>query len=370
MTRNKHETKVLLAAISVAALVFVVPAITAASFGPGALVPPRESSTTISTAELTETSPIVLDGNAAMATFPNKTGNGIQGDPYVISGYHVIAGGAESCIVLKNMDVHVLITGCMMSGANREIRNRYNGGLLLENVSNVVVEDSLLDDNSHGISVTFSQDIVITGVAVENSNRPGIMIAGSTGVLVNGSTVTGSYHGIFVHDSTNVNVTGCELENIITTGVLVQYSTSVNVVSNTIKGCTAMGVFIERSASATVVGNQIQGCAWDGIGINSNGTTVSGNQVRDCLLAGIMLYVAATGNTVTGNTLTNNAKGVVDRAAAGSNTVSENAVANAFPALMDPYWSVFIIAMVVLGLIVAAFIVFIVRGKEDEVIAR
>jgi len=52
---------------------------------------------------------ININGSAALAAFPDKTGAGIEGNPYIIEDLVIDAGGSGSAICISNTDAHLTI---------------------------------------------------------------------------------------------------------------------------------------------------------------------------------------------------------------------------------------------------------------------
>lgn len=93
------------------------------------------------------------DGGFVAAGF---SGSGTSGDPYVLSDVYVNATGHHHGIFISNTTKHFIITNCRASDAfTSEIDTldlqESGSGILLYNVSNGTIEDTVADYNARGI---------------------------------------------------------------------------------------------------------------------------------------------------------------------------------------------------------------------------
>jgi len=185
---------------------------------------------------------------------------------------------------------------------------------------------SILDGGGSGVVVTIAADnVALSGFTVRNSGTDaqrcaGVGIAGSTacvtGVTVSGCTITGNANGVAL-----MGATGCTLEN------------------NTISDNSSYGIVLEVSPYKatlfstlnTITGNTITGNDVDEIyaGQDCNTNTITNNTVSSADGAaeanGIYLW-KSSGNTITGNTISNNKQYGIEMFGSSSNTITGNTV--------------------------------------------
>lgn len=130
---------------------------------------------------------IIIDGNSELSSFPDKTGSGTAGDPYVIQGYYFyqdIGAYTHDAVDIRNTDDYLVIYNCKF------ILGTVAGGLSQDgisfyNVSNAFVIDCVFDDSYPSGYVTINH---------------------CNGITVNGSTFTGGHVDIDVSYSSHVTI--------------------------------------------------------------------------------------------------------------------------------------------------------------------
>jgi len=119
------------------------------------------------------------------------SGTGTSSDPYIIEGWEIgvgSGGAALTGISMKNTNKHVEIRGVHMSHCNI--------GIYMLNVSNVDIKDSMIDNNSIGISIALSRDCSVTSNTIVN-NQYGVTVRESRIPIKN---------NIFLNNEFNISV--------------------------------------------------------------------------------------------------------------------------------------------------------------------
>ena len=55
---------------------------------------------------------VIIEGNAELDAFPNKTGNGTLGNPYVIQNLTIDGNFTDYCIFIRDTDKYLTIFRC------------------------------------------------------------------------------------------------------------------------------------------------------------------------------------------------------------------------------------------------------------------
>lgn len=146
--------------------------------------------------------PIIIDGNSALDVFPNKTGSGIVGDPYVIENLEININGLGSGIVIKNTDKYLIVRNCTIENSGILV-NETDAGIKLDNVDNIIISNNHLLNNLFGIYLRNSYDNNITSNNLLNNSESGVFLLFSDGNSVSYNNITGNQYGIRVGQSGN-----------------------------------------------------------------------------------------------------------------------------------------------------------------------
>jgi len=95
--------------------------------------------------------PIFIDGDANFsdtASAEGWSGNGSEGDPYIIDGLTIDRGGsAGDCISISNTRVNFTISNCNLTGASVNP----GAGIYLDNVTHGEITGNLIHNNFNNI---------------------------------------------------------------------------------------------------------------------------------------------------------------------------------------------------------------------------
>jgi parallel beta-helix repeat protein len=287
--------------------------------------------------------PIVVEGNGGFIA-AGFTGSGSAEDPYVLSEINLDSSLELYGIRVSNTTAHFRIEGCTVHDSYSPDRDPLNlsasgSGILLINVTNVVIEDYLGDFNVRGITVVDSSNVVVNGsrfnnnieagvhlmdcldenVKVTNSTftvgtgDDGVLIEHCNGVEVSGNIIHGGENGIAVragglgsggHLLVDNELTGQSLNSILLGGSTLTEGDMV--LNNTVRGNGAPGITISFATSAEISGNDISGCP-QGIIVDWSGNLISGNVLSNNPQG---VQVRADGNLISGNTIMDGKLGV------------------------------------------------------------
>jgi parallel beta-helix repeat protein len=129
------------------------------------------------------------------------SGNGSEGNPYIIENYDIDGTGAGVCIYIGNTTKHFIIRNCSLHNASgNPAMYYYNSAVMLYNVRNGVVENTTCNDSTYGIYVRVSTGVNITNVTSINNND-----------------------GMYLYDSYYVNTTGSDFTSNSNYGLYIRY---------------------------------------------------------------------------------------------------------------------------------------------------
>ncbi len=296
--------------------------------------------------------PIFIDGDDGVknwTAFPDKTGSGTFGDPYVIQNFEINAGGAVSGIYIRDSDVYVEIVECscilstsileagirLFNCSNIKIINctsqNNEQGIMLEGIShNNTLSGNIVRYNDYeGIILYSSANNTISENIVSYNTGDGIDLETSSGNSLFGNTANNNgYVGFFLSSSDNNTLSGNTAISNHRDGFLLQSSDNNTILDNTVNYNTDYGIRQITSSYNILIGNLASYNTHYGIFLSGSNyitlsnNTASNNVVGFCLSSsdnnilsennasfntqdGIYLY-SSSGNTLFGNTFSEN----------------------------------------------------------------
>ncbi|TFG17944.1 MAG: hypothetical protein EU530_09920 [Promethearchaeota archaeon] len=241
---------------------------------------------------------ISIDGNSQLASFPNKTGSGIQSDPYVIrnlvidakrDGSPIEIHHTTSYLILKNLIVagapwdhqegvggiellyceNVNITGCNF------VRNAY--GTYLNNICECqVYNNTALFNWGHGIYSTGSQNVEIFNNVLQHGTQ-GIHTDGDSHFEIFNNEISKNGIGLKLPNSNYFNVHDNNITANTEIGILTISNTQSHFTRNYISDNELFGIFIDRSNFNTIEANNISGSGCAICFSQSNYNTIRNN---------------------------------------------------------------------------------------------
>ena len=276
--------------------------------------------------------PILIDGpNAFTASNGVTDGDGSVLNPYVIQGWSIDASTANGIEIrdVVNQECHIENGTCVPAPTYFVIRNvfihsethRYADILLYNDTSPpdvgcfecsdvappAVVANSTLTDNANGIVLSFSNNILITGVTIKDT-RTGIDCSNAAFIGIRTNRIANSVYGMnwslcAVTDFFYNTVSDADY------GILEGNTGSVDIEHNLI--ASPRGITFQESGSALVVNNRIIGQA---------------GPKTQAFMYGIGVFPGSSGIYILNNTITNGLKTSFRSGSAGVNITSSSSV--------------------------------------------
>jgi parallel beta-helix repeat protein len=266
---------------------------------------------------------ISIASNNDLVSFPNKTGSGIPGAPYIIENMEIDAGGVGSSIYIRNTNLDLVIRNCTLTGVTA-----YGAaGIYLENCTRVHIINCTSNGNYYGYAFSsYCQDIAISNCTASGNIRYGISATGDWPSYNNRFTVTsnvangnGEYGIIVWGDYFNVSMNNASNNGLDGFWIVGDYGHARGNIAiqngNGFKIRCMMGSFIDNYAA----NNNICGFNIDA----SNFNTFTGNNASLNTLDGFYLHYA-TRNTMTANLAMSNGRYGIAFNYSNSNTASSN----------------------------------------------
>ncbi|MFX0100454.1 MAG: right-handed parallel beta-helix repeat-containing protein [Candidatus Hodarchaeota archaeon] len=230
-------------------------------------------------------SSIVIFNDIELDAFCAGNGtNGTAGNPHIIENYEIDAGGVGSCIFIANTTRYLVIQGCTLN--NSGIASD-EGGIRLENASNIIIFNNTILDNSNGILVrNLSQNINISGNDVNASSGVGIACYNSSDNLIHNNTISNSA-GIGMHFGYWCNNTDVDYNMVVDS--------------------TTHGILLSEGMNNKVRRNNVSS-NYDGIQLNTSAlyTRVFQNHVFNNSQFGIIVGDTASHNLIYANIIEGN----------------------------------------------------------------
>ena len=251
-------------------------------------------------------------------------GSGTPADPYIIEGWAIDASsfntgvetGSTYGISIFETSKYFVIRNCRVKNAGG-----HQPGIKFNFVSNGKIENCTLTNNSEGIWIDGSYNVIISGNTIENCN---------TGISVD------------FHSSDNVTVSNNIITNATGAGIFFNAATNSYALNNTIRNKEGYGIRLGSSMNCTISNNIVQGNENeemnDGIEVSESGweggdnNIISNNDVSGN--GGIGIRVSGSYDIISHNTANGNGGGIyledigLTDISAGHNIVSNNTASN------------------------------------------
>lgn len=256
-------------------------------------------------------SKISIVGNAQLnAFFAGNSSDGTIGNPHIIQGFEINAGGTGSAIYIANTNKHVVIQGCTLQGSGS---TSGSAGIRLNNCTNVIIRSNSITANAmHGVQVEAgSRFINIIGNTITANTYVGINLYYARDSIISKNVISGvsnsSSDGIILGNVMNVTASWNNISSLVGDGIWLSVARYCHIIGNRITGCYYTGITSSESSHNLIENNIITRCTTYGFEIinDSCDNNITHNLVTNCRYAGIRFY---NGNdNITGNKIWNNA---------------------------------------------------------------
>ena len=258
--------------------------------------------------------PIHINGNADFqnqASTNGWTGDGSQGNPYIIAGYEIDGNGGTYCIWIENTDVWFVIRNCNLWNATSTASEPWGTGIYLKNVTNGTLENNNCSDNYGGIHLYSSSSNTVTNNNCFGNFFEGIYFDFSSNNTITNNNCSGNGYGISLYySSSNNTITNNNCSHNTQSGIYLAYSSSNNTITNNnCSGNSWHGIYLRSSSSNNTVTNNICSDNWQSgiyLAYSSSNNTITNNNCSHNTQSGIYLAYSSSNNTITNNNLYHN----------------------------------------------------------------
>jgi parallel beta-helix repeat protein len=234
-----------------------------------------------------------------------RSGSGSEGDPYVISGWVLNASKGDGISVFGT-NAYFVITAVTVYG------NSTNVGIVLNNVGNVTVKNSLIKDNFVGVYAVDTTNLTFDNNTVEN-NEYGIRLEASNGNLLSTNEFVENELAIFLRGSDSVirdnRVARSGFGAINIDGTMGAADGNL-IEANLVTNSNGYGIGMWEASNCVVKGNNV---TRNGVGImlvdGSQNNTITSNIVTHSEGNGIAIGGNSSHNVVRGNIALGNGDG-------------------------------------------------------------
>jgi parallel beta-helix repeat protein len=266
---------------------------------------------------------------ADTAAFFGWAGDGSAGNPYVIEGLTIDAGGLGYGIYIGNTTANFIIRNCSIENSTGN-SNQYfrNSGIYLYNATNGTIENNDIKScDGNGINIEYSLDIVVTDNTVRYNEMSGIYTGYYSNITISDNTASfNNWSGVWLWSTWESLVINNTCSNN-TDGITLEWTDNISIIDNTCANNTDDGIYVTSSEYNTLLNNT---CAnnEDGIFLSqSNNITVSGNDCNNNTDDGITL-VSSNDVSIDNNSCTDNANDGIYLSASDYNTIINNVFEN------------------------------------------
>ncbi|MHA1521218.1 MAG: right-handed parallel beta-helix repeat-containing protein, partial [Promethearchaeota archaeon] len=237
--------------------------------------------------------PIFIDGDDGgndWTTFPNKTGSGTFGDPYIIENLEINASGSGSGIYIRDSTVYAEIINCTVSNSGPSSED---AGIRLLNCANIQIMNCTSAYNDYyGIYlVSNSYNNTLSGNNASYNSGYGIYLTSSSNNTLSGNIANHNNHyGIVLWSSCNSNTLSENIADSNLVGIILYSSFNNKLTENIANYNNGNGIYLASSDNNTLSGNEVSYNNVSGIILySSDNNSFSGNLASDNYDIGILL---------------------------------------------------------------------------------
>ncbi|MFO8110551.1 MAG: NosD domain-containing protein [Thermoplasmata archaeon] len=159
--------------------------------------------------------PLRINGNSdfvAQATAEGWSGDGTEGNPYIIEGYEINGTSHGHGIDISNTNVHFVIRNCYVYNVSKEDSGsfRHKSGIYLYKVKNGLVENNVLLNNTFSIHLDGSNNNVIDSNMISTPHI-GILSRRYDQIIINNNSISYS----LIHRSYGYGLDGISISSTL-----------------------------------------------------------------------------------------------------------------------------------------------------------
>jgi parallel beta-helix repeat protein len=242
---------------------------------------------------------LILEGNDAVDQY--RAGNGTEdglswGTAYRIENLTINANHSGSGIVIKHTNRYIIVKNVTVTNSGNSTDN-FDSGVLLDNCTNIMVENCTFYSNHYGLVLKDSNGVKISDTFSGDNNTIGIFLFSSDENEISQNLVTNnSFHGIYLKNSDLNNISSNEIVDNSKIPIKIQLNNgSYDFATN-----NGSGLFVSDSHNNTIDNNDINFNPY-GIYLKfSDFNSITDNDLADNLINCIKIY-ECLGNIINNN---------------------------------------------------------------------
>ncbi|UCE09039.1 MAG: right-handed parallel beta-helix repeat-containing protein, partial [Candidatus Thorarchaeota archaeon] len=208
-----------------------------------------------------------------VASNENWDGYGNETHPYIIEGYNITDD--LTCIEITDVSRYFVIRNCMINSSTGPT----DPGIVLLNVSNARVENTVVAWHTHAIYADDCPTLVIDNCTITKSNAITIWILYSNDTVISNCDVYENPYRITIQDSVGVTLENNTIHDNGWEGVLVASSDSTVLKNNTVYNSEGEGIILSNSDFCEVTKNTVYDNGASGILVSaSDNCTITENR--------------------------------------------------------------------------------------------
>ncbi|MEX2726465.1 MAG: nitrous oxide reductase family maturation protein NosD [Candidatus Sigynarchaeum springense] len=260
---------------------------------------------------------IVVDGDVELGSVPGITGNGIEGDPFVLDSFEINGTGSSYGIYIRNTKSWLRISHCSIFKAYY--------GILLENCTNVVVEHNNITYNTDtALKIENCRNISVNSNNLEHSDK-GLWPRYVNNTSITNNNVTWARLGMYLDRCLNVSITYNNASRNSDLGCSLNYCTVRSPIkNNTFDHNAGNGFSVSGTNNTNITGNYARYNGGSGIALSSSFNSIIASNIVLHNKVGIELNNFCNGTKVVRNNASFNTEAGLKMESIRNVTVSNN----------------------------------------------
>ncbi|MHA1637843.1 MAG: right-handed parallel beta-helix repeat-containing protein, partial [Candidatus Thorarchaeota archaeon] len=269
--------------------------------------------------------PIWIDGNEdfiSQAAGEGWLGDGSQGNPLIITGYHILTTSTQPFRVW-NTDFYWEIRG------NNATTETAYCGTWIRNTTHGVIADNIFHDLHSGMVIEEVVGLTIENNEIRDTTSNAIdVLAGLTNCTIRNNYIhDNAAAGIIIPDAVDVLIQNNVISKTGGHAIHLRAGENNTIQENVISQIAVHGIKVDRNCHENTIKNNVIQNVSDGINCLSDFNKFNQNTIRDCSGTGIkIVYLEmpvsmSTDNTFSDNTIINSTEYSVDIAEQCSDNV-------------------------------------------------
>jgi len=261
--------------------------------------------------------PIRINSNAdfdeAHGVMNWDTGNGTEGNPWVIQRYDINATNYGCAIYIGNTTDYFIIRDCHLHDASGMQSSYYymDSGIRINNAENGCIDHCAITRNRYGLYIFWScNNHMIANNSITNNSLYNIYMRDCINTCIEYNIIESSGRGILSELGFDYNTIRGNKITFHNIGIQLSYATENIIVGNNISSNSQRGIFFTQDSHHNTISNNSLFDNDEGIVLAVSSNNVVKNNTCANNGDGIVLYNSDPLNVLDGNIVSNNVRGI------------------------------------------------------------